>query len=73
VKKFGVYEVTLHGDGAVDNPFDTVVTVTFTPASGQANAKTVYTFYDGGTVEGGGRRDLASPWQGTDVVLRLRR
>jgi hypothetical protein len=26
---------------------------------------------DGGTVEGGGRRELASPWQGADVVLRL--
>ena len=48
VKKFGVYEVTLHGDGAVDNPFDTVATVIFTPPSGQANAKTVYAFYDGG-------------------------
>ncbi len=47
-KKFGVYEVTLHGDGAVDNPFDTVATVVFTPPSEQANAKTVYAFYDGG-------------------------
>jgi alpha-mannosidase len=49
-KKFGVYEVTLTGDGTVDNPFDTVATVTFTPPAGQAQATTVYAFYDGGDV-----------------------
>jgi hypothetical protein len=50
VRKFGVYEVVLHGDGAVDNPFDTLATVSFTPPSGQAAAKTVYAFYDGGDI-----------------------
>ena len=45
--KFGVYEISLTGNGSVANPFDTVATVTFTPPSGQANTKTVYTFYDG--------------------------
>jgi hypothetical protein len=29
------------------------------------------TAQDGGTVEGGGMRDLAAPWKGFDVVLRL--
>jgi hypothetical protein len=46
-KKFGVYEVTLQGKGAVANPFDTAATVTFTPPSGSAKAKTVQAFYDG--------------------------
>lgn len=45
--KFGIYEISLTGDGAVNNPFDTIATVTFTPPSGQANARTVYAFYDG--------------------------
>jgi hypothetical protein len=45
--KFGIYEISLTGDGTVNNPFDTIATVTFTPPSGQANAKTVYAFYDG--------------------------
>ena len=45
--KFGIYEISLTGDGAVNNPFDTVATVTFTPPSGQANARTIYAFYDG--------------------------
>jgi len=45
--KFGVYEIALTGNGSVTNPFDTVATVVFTPPSGQANAKTVYAFYDG--------------------------
>ena len=45
--KFGVYEISLTGDGSVSNPFDMVAMVTFTPPSGQANAKTVYAFYDG--------------------------
>ena len=46
--KFGVHEITLTGDGSVSNPFDTICTVTFTPPSGPANAKTVHAFYDGG-------------------------
>lgn len=45
--KFGVHEIALRGDGAVANPFDTVATVTFTPPSGAANAKTVSAFFDG--------------------------
>ena len=45
--KFGVHEVTLTGDGGVANPFDTIATVTFTPPSGSANAKTVHAFFDG--------------------------
>ena len=46
-KKFGIYEVALRGNSAVDNPFDTVATVTFTPSSGSNYVKTVYAFYDG--------------------------
>jgi hypothetical protein len=45
--KFGIYEISLTGDGSVANPFDTIATVIFTPPSGQANLKTVYAFYDG--------------------------
>ncbi|MBM3891301.1 MAG: hypothetical protein FJ388_19485, partial [Verrucomicrobia bacterium] len=45
--KFGVHEIVLAGNGSVANPFDTVVTVRFTPPSGAANAKTVWAFYDG--------------------------
>jgi hypothetical protein len=45
--KFGVHEVMLTGDGSVANPFDTIVTVQFTPPSGAANARTVWAFYDG--------------------------
>jgi len=45
--RFGIYEISLTGDGSVTNPFDTMATVTFTPPSGQANSKTVYAFYDG--------------------------
>ncbi len=45
--KFGVHEITLAGDGRVDNPFDTLATVTFVPPSGAAGAKTVHAFYDG--------------------------
>ena len=48
VSKFGVYEVVLTGDGGVGNPFDTIASVTFTPPSGDANAKTVEAFHDGG-------------------------
>jgi len=44
--KFGVHEITLAGDGAVANPFDTIATVTFTPPAGRA--KTVHAFFDGG-------------------------
>ncbi len=46
--KFGVHEIVLTGDGSVANPFDTVVTVRFTPPSGAANARAVWAFYDGG-------------------------
>lgn len=45
--QFGVYEITLAGDGSVANPFDTVVTVRFMPPSGMPSAKTVWAFYDG--------------------------
>lgn len=45
--KFGVHEITLPGDGAAANPFDTLATVTFTPPSGAENAKTVSAFFDG--------------------------
>lgn len=45
--KFGVHEVVLSGDGSVANPFDTVVTVRFTPPSGATFAKTVWAFHDG--------------------------
>src|SRR5262245_59565451 len=45
--KFGVHEIVLTGAGSVANPFDTVATVKFVPASGEKNAKTVYAFYDG--------------------------
>lgn len=45
--KFGVYEVVLPGDGSVANPFDTIVTVRFTPPSGAKNARSVWAFYDG--------------------------
>jgi hypothetical protein len=46
-RQFGVHEISLTGDGEVDNPFDTIATVTFVPPSGQAEAKQVYMFYDG--------------------------
>lgn len=46
--KRGVHEIVLSGDGGAANPFDTRVTVTFTPASGEAAARTVQAFYDGG-------------------------
>lgn len=45
--KFGVHEIVLQGDGDSANPFDTKVTITFTPPSGHADAKTVWGFYDG--------------------------
>ncbi|MBI2008780.1 DUF5060 domain-containing protein, partial [Candidatus Saccharibacteria bacterium] len=48
VLKYGVYEITLTGNGSVSNPFDTVATVTFIPPSGSANAKTIEAFYDSG-------------------------
>jgi len=47
-QKFGVHEIVLTGNGSVTNPFDTDATVTFTPPSGAAQAKTVKAFYDGG-------------------------
>jgi hypothetical protein len=46
-RRFGVHEIVLTGDGSVGNPFDTVVTVKFTPPSGASNVKTVWAFYDG--------------------------
>ncbi|HEY2416072.1 MAG TPA: DUF5060 domain-containing protein [Pirellulaceae bacterium] len=45
--RFGVHEVSLTGDGGVANPFDTLVTVTFSPPSGSNQARTVPAFYDG--------------------------
>lgn len=45
--KFGVHEVSLSSDGGVANPFDTLVSVTFTPPSGLNHAHTVPAFYDG--------------------------
>lgn len=45
--KFGVHEIVLTGNGAVTNPFDTLVTVQFKPPSGLEHAKTVWAFYDG--------------------------
>jgi hypothetical protein len=47
-KKFGTHEIVLMGQGNVANPFDTAVTVKFTPPSGSANAVAVDAFYDGG-------------------------
>lgn len=44
---FGVHEVLLTGDGRVANPFDTQVTVLFTPSSEAKQARTVQAFYDG--------------------------
>lgn len=45
--RFGVHEIALTGDGRAANPFDAIATVTFTPPSGAANAKTVAAFFDG--------------------------
>jgi hypothetical protein len=46
-QQFGAHEITLTGDGSVENPFEIEATVTFIPPTGQANAKTVDMFYDG--------------------------
>ncbi len=46
---FGVHEITLNGNGGVTDPFATIATVTFTPASGAESAKTVEMFWDGGS------------------------
>ena len=59
-QKFGVHEIVLTGNGSVTNPFDTDATVTFTPPSGAAQAKTVKAFYDGGKTW----RESTSPNQG---------
>lgn len=48
--KFGTHEIELTGNGSVENPFNTLATVTFTPPSGKARAKTVDAFYDGGNI-----------------------
>jgi hypothetical protein len=45
--KFGVHEITLTGRSDVDNPFDTLVTVTFQPPSDAPLSRTVHAFYDG--------------------------
>jgi hypothetical protein len=45
--KFGVHEIVLTGDGLAGNPLDTLVTVRFTPPTGEDNAKVVYAFFDG--------------------------
>lgn len=47
--KFGVHEIALTGDAPRGNPFDTIVSIRFVPPSGDAHAKTVLGFYDGGT------------------------
>ncbi len=47
-KKFGVHEIVFTGNGSVPNPFDTGVTVVFTPSSGREGAVAVKAFYDGG-------------------------
>jgi hypothetical protein len=44
---FGVHEITLTGRVATGNPFDVVVKVRFTPASGDTRGVTVDAFYDG--------------------------
>lgn len=48
--QFGVYEVTLKAADVPKNPFDTRVTVTFTPPSGTTQARRVSAFFDGGKV-----------------------
>jgi hypothetical protein len=45
--KFGVHEIVLTGQGAVANPFDTIVRVQFVPPSGVKGTRTVHAFYDG--------------------------
>lgn len=50
VSEFGVYEVALTAAGTAENPFDTRVTVTFTPPSGAQQAQSVAAFFDGGKV-----------------------
>lgn len=47
-KQFGVHEIVLTGNGSVANPFDTDVTVTFTPPSGSSGEMAVKAFFDGG-------------------------
>lgn len=44
--KFGVHEIVMTGGGAAENPFDTVVSVTFTAAS-TSRSRRVQAFYDG--------------------------
>ena len=46
-KKYGVHDFTLKAAAVPANPFDTVVTVKFTPPSGAAGARTVAAIYDG--------------------------
>jgi hypothetical protein len=45
--RFGVHEVVLTSEGGQQNPFDTLVTVTFTPGSDARQARRVNAFYDG--------------------------
>lgn len=47
-RKFGTHEIVLTGNGSVANPFETRVTVKFTPPVGEARAVVVDAFYDGG-------------------------
>ncbi len=49
-KLYGTHEITLRGNELVENAFDTLATVTFTPPSGADQAKTVDLFYDGTNV-----------------------
>ncbi len=49
-KLYSTHEITLRGNELVDNPFNTLATITFTPPSGDEQAKTVEMFYDGTSV-----------------------
>ena len=49
-RRFGMHEIVLNGDGAVQNPFDTDGIVVFTPPSVARNRITVRAFYDGGNI-----------------------
>ena len=45
---FGVHEIVLTGNGSRNNPFETQVTVAFTPPTGSQYSIIVNAFYDGG-------------------------
>ena len=48
--RFGVHEVFFKRDHTLERPFVLAVQVTFTPPSGDASARNVEAFHDGGTV-----------------------